>query len=224
MKLIQDEQVVVDPTRAWWTSVLASSDDGSGPAVGKLPFQVPIDNVPQISSGLSQPEGNWPRLIEDADDPIEQGSEPERINPGARSVSADHAALHLQTVIGTFESESRAQIAANYIASIQQIRSSALWVLAPRMTGRDDDDEPGHAPDVYWDDPYWEPVQSALGVTRAVLIWIVDEAGSDQAREILAEDTGSLHTAVLPRPPRYVPVAPPMPQTLGILSALPILE
>jgi len=224
MTLIQDEQVMAEPTRAYWTSVLATSGNGSGPAVETLSSSIPLDTDQEISSILSQPERDWAPLITDADDLMSHRSESGQSDSEVPSASADQAVLPLQTVIGTFESESRAQIAANYVASFEQIHSSALWVLAPRMRSRDVEDEPSQAPDVYWDDPYWEPVQSALGANRAVLIWILDEAGSSQAQAILTEHTGSLHTEVLPRPPRYVPVAPPMPETLGILSALPIPE
>jgi hypothetical protein len=188
MMLIQDEQIVVDLTRAWWTSVLSGPVVESGPASGP-PFST-------LEEGDSQPLSRIAQAEQD----------------------------RTETVIGTFESESRAQIAANYLASIEQIHSSALWVLAPRMSRRGADDEPARVADIYWDDPYWEPVQSALNANRAVLILIVDESGTNRARAILADDTGSLQTAVLPRPPQYVPAAPPMRQGIETLSALPVFE
>ena len=41
------------------------------------------------------------------------------------------------------------------------------------MRSRDVEDEPSQAPDVYWDDPYWEPVQLALGANRGSVIGLV---------------------------------------------------
>ncbi|HLZ07742.1 MAG TPA: hypothetical protein VKT80_04080 [Chloroflexota bacterium] len=201
MLLIQDEQVVVDPTRAWWTSVLAGPADLSESAA-----DAPITLPPDI------------------DDQVAHRPAADQAITGTPPSWADPSGTPVYTVIGTFESESRAQIAANYLASFEQIRSSALWVLAPRMIDYDADGEATQSPDVYWDDPYWEPVRSALSANQAVLILIVDEAGTSRAQAILAEDTGSLHTAVLPRPPRYVAFAPPVPQSIGILSAVPALE
>ena len=223
MMLIQDEQVVVDPTRAWWTSVQASPVDGSESTL-VANFTMPPDSDAQISSSIVQPESHWPQLIADADDQTGQRSGADQSSPEIHPSWTDPFAFPVQTVIGTFESESRAQIAANYLASFEQIRSSALWVLAPRTIDCAADGEASLSADVYWDDPYWEPVRSALSVNRAVLIMIVHEAGTSQAQAILAQDTGSLHTAVLPRPPPYVPAAPPLPQTIGILSAVPVLE
>ena len=91
MTLIQDEQVMAEPTRAYWTSVLATSGNGSSPVVDTLPSSIPLDTDPEISSIMNQPERDWAPLIADANGLMGHGSESEQSDPGTPSASAARA-------------------------------------------------------------------------------------------------------------------------------------
>jgi hypothetical protein len=184
-------EMLPDSTRAWWTSVLTGQVDAPHPVHGSnLKTQLEGDTL--VISGTVATEEDRSAI----------GAETEHLRGhGIRTVRnelevvpdvTDQAGLLAQTLVGLFETAELAGFAESYLESHTHVHPKLLQAIAPES---DDGRAKLRAllPEAFWSD-----AEKALEAGQALLIVSVDETEAFSARRLLAEETRSLQTLLLP--------------------------
>ncbi len=178
--------------RAWWTSVLTGHVDAPHPVHGgKLATR--LEGTTLIVSGTVATEEDRRGIAAETEHLQGRGITTVRNELEVVPEVTDERGLLVQTLVGIFESATRAGFAQGYLEGNAHVRPQLIRVISP------DNPEDARAelrallPEAFWAD-----AGKALDEGHALLILTVDETEAFKARELLDEDTHSLQTLLLP--------------------------
>jgi hypothetical protein len=184
--------VLPDSTRAWWTSVLAGQVDAAHPIHGSN-LKTRIDGDTLIVSGTVATEGDRSSIAAETEHLKGHGIRNVRNEVEVLPEVTDEAGLLSQTLVGVFESPELAGFAKDYLEGHAHVRPLLLQVIAPRPAENGRAEVRAVLPEAFWKD-----AEKALEAEQVLLIVSVDETEAFEARRLLAEETPSLQTLVLP--------------------------
>jgi hypothetical protein len=184
--------VLPDRTRAWWTSVLAGQVDAAHPVHGNN-LKTQIDGDTLIVSGTVATEEDRNAIAAETEHLKGHGIRTVRNEVEVMPEVTDEAGLLIQTLIGIFESPELAGFAKDYLEGHAHVKPLLLEVIAPGSAENSRDELRALLPEAFWAD-----ADKALEAGQVLLIVSVDETQAFEGRRLLAEETPSLQTLILP--------------------------
>jgi hypothetical protein len=184
--------------RAWWTSVLVGQTDQPYPD-RRLNIRASLDGDILVISGNVPEEDDLRAILAQVEPFVGREIAATRNEVTIVPEEQGDAGVLVQTLVGTFESEAQARLAATVLENRGNLQPSFIAILVPRTNGNSKREKKAVRQLVT--DAYWKDICQALEKEQAVLVVTVDETSAFHAREILDEDTRSLQTVVLPPEP-----------------------
>lgn len=185
-----------EQTRAWWTEALAGQAVQSHPVHGTN-VRAHLEGRTLVLSGRVPSERDHLEVTREAQH-LKRGHGIRDIRDElvVERTDAEREGLLIQTLMSIFETEEQAGFAAGYLEGHAAFTAEMIHVLTP--------DHREHAVAVLHallPDAFWRDAEEELRAGRALLVVTVDEVDAFTARELLAEETPSLRTVVLPPEP-----------------------
>jgi hypothetical protein len=173
---------------AWWAAVLAGRVDVSHPVLGD-DLKIAIKHGVLRLSGALDSDEERKEVLADADSYVGRGIDGVDAKHLKVLPRKDKPGILDQTLIAAFPNRHVAELARTYLVDVRRVKPKQLDILD---SGQEDRIR-SVVPEDFADD-----VRKVLKVGEAVLVLRVDEIETFKVRELLAEDTRSIHTVSAP--------------------------
>jgi hypothetical protein len=184
--------VLPDSIRAWWTEVLAGQADASHPVHGGN-LKTRLEGETLIISGTVATEEDRNGIAAETAHLKGHGISAVRNELEILPDVTDERDLLIQTLVGIFENGEHAAFARDYLVSHPHVHPRLIQAIDSEGGGDGRAQLRSLLPEAFWDE-----AEKALEHGNALLILSVDETEAFTARELLADETRSLQTLILP--------------------------
>jgi hypothetical protein len=178
--------------RAWWTALLAGQSDTSHPVHGSN-LKTRLEGETLIISGTVATKEDRDRIAAETDHLKGHGISTVRNELEVLPDVSDEQDLLIQTLVGIFENGEQAAFARDYLASHPHVHPQLLQAIASDSGANGRAQLQALLPEAFWDE-----TEKAFDNGRGLLILSIDETAAFTARELLADETRSLQTLILP--------------------------
>jgi hypothetical protein len=178
--------------RAWWTAVLAGQAEGSHPVHGGN-LKTRLEGETLIVSGTVATEDDRDRIAAQTDYLKGHGISAVRNELEILPDVTDEQDLLIQTLVGIFENGAQAGFARDYLESHPHVHPRLIEAIDSEGGADGRAQLRSLLPEAFWG-----AAEKALEDGHALLILSVDETEAFTARELLADETRSLQTLILP--------------------------
>jgi len=184
--------VLPESIRAWWTAVLAGQADASHPVHGSN-LKTRLEGETLIISGTVATEDDRDRIAGETDHLKGHGISTVRNELEILPDDTDEQDLLIQTLVGIFENAEQAGFARDYLESHPHVHPQLIQAIDSEGGADGRAQFRALLPEAFWDE-----AEKAFEHGQALLILTVDETKAFTARELLADETRSLRTLILP--------------------------
>lgn len=185
-----------EQTHAWWTEALAGQASQAHPVLGTN-VRAHVQGRTLVLTGTVASDRDRREILREAQH-LKRGHGIAHVRDElvVQRNDVEREGLLAQTLIAVFATEEQAGFAAGYLEGHADFTADMMHVLTP-----DQGDQAVAELHALLPDTYWYDMERELRGGVALLVVLVDEVDAFTARELLAEETPSLRTLVLPPEP-----------------------